>query len=839
MKNLNEILEGKAPGHLYPFFWQKGQSLDVIRQYIHQMHEQGIRNFCVESRPHPEFLEEGWWKTMDVILEEAGKLDMHLWILDDDKFPTGHANGKVPADLKRHYLKAHCYDYVSDGSEIQLNVSCPAGMRSMGDPRHHSDQIVFCIAARKDTKQKNAIQEDTLVNVTDTYQDGLLSLQLPEGNWTVMVIYDTLCSEGRGVEDYLDMMNPEAVKVLIDEVYEKHYAHYADKFGTVIQGFFSDEPSFGNANGRQLVIGRAEMPLPWNESVRKGLLERGVQETETAYLFRGDSERAYQVSSLYMDTITCLYRDSFEKELHDWCSAHHVMYIGHVIEDDNVHARLGAGPGHYFRAIDGEDMAGIDIIGGQVVPGMDYHHDAFSTGGSDGEFYHYALARMGASAAKLDPKKQGRLMCEAFGAYGWVEGLKMMKWITDHMISHGGNWIVPHAFDPADFPDWDCPPHFYAHGKNPQYPYFHVWSHYADRLCHLFSNGVKDAQVGVLYHAFAEWNGETMMFQKPCKVLQQNQIDSDVISEDYLMQAVIHDGKYTINGCDYAMLVIPGCQRLPEALIEKINAIAKQVPVYIVGQKPEGLDAKTVSLEELPELAKDLTCVHVSSKQPHLNVYHYLQEDGQAWMFTNEDVLHAVDTEVTLTGSEELSIYDAFENRLYHLDASYGKDTVFHLHLDPYESLVLVSGSAEETKPVCGSVLETISDGFTISAKDYQEKGFHVLSETSTGDLSKAYSRFSGTLVYEKDLDLTDPEVMLRIPSAIETVQVECNGMDCGTRIAPDYVFDLSHAAKKGKNHLKITVVNTLERSQLDLFSMYLPIDGTGILKPVEVCKCE
>ena len=86
---------------------------------------------------------------------------------------------------------------------------------------------------------------------------------------------------------------------------------------------------------------------------------------------------------------------------------------------------------------------------------MDYHHTAFSTGGSDGEFYHYALCKLGASAAKLDKNKNGRLMCEAFGAYGWVEGLKMMKWITDHMISHGVNLIVPHAFDPVSYTHLD------------------------------------------------------------------------------------------------------------------------------------------------------------------------------------------------------------------------------------------------------------------------------------------------------------------------------------------------------------------------------------------------
>lgn len=56
------------------------------------------------------------------------------------------------------------------------------------------------------------------------------------------------------------------------------------------------------------------------------------------------------------------------------------------------------------------DYAGIDVIGGQVVPGMNYHHDAFNTGGSNGEFYHYALAKLASSAAHLDPLKK-EILC--------------------------------------------------------------------------------------------------------------------------------------------------------------------------------------------------------------------------------------------------------------------------------------------------------------------------------------------------------------------------------------------------------------------------------------------
>lgn len=74
--------------------------------------------------------------------------------------------------------------------------------------------------------------------------------------------------------------------------------------------------------------------------------------------------------------------------------------------------RLGfMGTESLFQAFAGQTMAGIDIIGGQIVPGMDYHHFAFSTDGSDGEFYHYALCRIRCFCSKLDKNKEnGRLV---------------------------------------------------------------------------------------------------------------------------------------------------------------------------------------------------------------------------------------------------------------------------------------------------------------------------------------------------------------------------------------------------------------------------------------------
>ena len=62
-----------------------------------------------------------------------------------------------------------------------------------------------------------------------------------------------------------------------------------------------------------------------------------------------------------------------------------------------------------------------------------------------------------------------------------------MKWLLDHMLVNGINYFVPHAFSMKDFPDPDCPPHFYARGMNPQFPYFKNLMEYCNRVSHFIS----------------------------------------------------------------------------------------------------------------------------------------------------------------------------------------------------------------------------------------------------------------------------------------------------------------------------------------------------------------
>ncbi|MBF0580462.1 hypothetical protein IM774_11930 [Erysipelotrichaceae bacterium RD49] len=122
MNAFNELKKDSFPSHLWPFFWQHGEDQAVLSDYLDAMQTQGLSRFCVESRPHPEFLKDGWWKTMDFLVAESKKRGMKFWILDDAKFPTGYANGQVPDELKKRYLQIHQYDLVNQGYPIQQDI---------------------------------------------------------------------------------------------------------------------------------------------------------------------------------------------------------------------------------------------------------------------------------------------------------------------------------------------------------------------------------------------------------------------------------------------------------------------------------------------------------------------------------------------------------------------------------------------------------------------------------------------------------------------------------------------------------------------------------------------
>ena len=482
------LLKNKGGNYIFPFFWQHGEAEEVLREYMKVIRESNIRAVCVESRPHPDFLGEKWWKDMDVIMDEARKWDMKVWILDDSHFPTGYANGAIEGkslDLRRQSIVPRTIKCEKSSVEMVLSLEdiktaqvwqpTPMEERMLKGKVQSvfdDDSIISVTAIRTDENGTNKLGTDSLIaDLSAQIPSGKICFRVPEGEWKLVVCYRT---RNRGPHrSYINMMDKESCKVLIDTVYEPHYQHYKDDFGTTIAGFFSDEPEIGN--GHLYEMGKQISELEdqaWSGEVEAELKKRWGR-SFTAWLpliwnQPVDPDLCAKVRYDYMDVVTRAVERDFSCQIGDWCRNHGVQYIGHLIEDNNQHSRTGSSLGHYFRGLAGQDMAGIDNIVGQVLPCQEETSGVYpGSRGRDGHFYHYALGKLAASAAALEPSKKGRSMCEIFGAYGWSEGVQLEKHLLDHFLVRGINHFVPHAFSAKAFPDPDCPPHFYAHGNNP------------------------------------------------------------------------------------------------------------------------------------------------------------------------------------------------------------------------------------------------------------------------------------------------------------------------------------------------------------------------------------
>lgn len=879
MADLKNILAGEGENYILPFLWLRDQSEEVLRTEIEKIYDCGIRAVCLESRPHPDFGGAGWWHDFDIVLDEAKKRGMKIWILDDAHFPTGQANGLIPAKYPERARKyammqyTDCAGPVSCASlDVNLMMTKQFTWMDFGKPANKplidKQELISVTAARL---IEGDVIDSGLLDLTDKVKDGWLMWDVPEGVWRICVSFTTY--DFGSNNEYINYVDHDSVAALIEAVYQPHYDHYTEEFGKTIAGFFSDEPGFYNVGGYQPgnAVGRKKMPLPWGDEL-ESLMERRNPDwkIQFPYLWLDGSDQGVTLENRYryMDLVSQMYSKNFSCQLGEWCSAHKVEYIGHVIEDFEEHSRLGMGTGHYFRAMKGQHMAGIDDIGGQIIPGNPYGMRHGVTSDSQGQFYHFALAKMGASAAAVDPAKKGRLMCEAYGAYGWNFGVKNMKWLTDFLLFQGVNHLVPHAFSMADYPDMDCPPHFYARGNNPQYPYFVELMKYTNRMCNLLNGGRNVPQAALLYPGEHDWMNECMKLQAPAQQLTQNQIDFEVIPLDVFDDREYYgvqmaDGILTVNERTMKAIIVPETSYIEakEAAILKEAQDAgipvifvNSIPEEVIGSATEEMDG--VYIAALSNLADHMHRLgiydlKVEGEAENLLTYHYSKEQ-EIYCFFNTDLSKTVDVEVAIPISGDMAEYDAMKNVLYPADHADGR---IRIKLGPYESKILLSGNLDGMVNVnqpndsnaCMDAepditIQDISKDWEVSkAAAIQYPDFPEAKQMETlVPISVIEPEFSGVMRYEKKVSLPGVSKCIFKPQYIyEAAEVYVNGVSAGKKLTPSYLWDISHLCREGDNTIVVEVANTPARDARKAFTPFGPerevIEPAGMFGTVEL----
>ncbi len=766
-------------GHLLPFLWLHGESDDELRKGILEIRDAGCTTLCAESRTHPDYLGPSWWREMGVIAETCKKEHMGFYLLDDTHFPSGFGNGAgAGTPYQRMMLR-----------EMHVDLCGPrSGGRILVVPDGQRDIPVAVVAGRK-LKTGNRTESfvdlggfavDSLVDLTDRIVDGMIAWDVPDGVWRVFILTASYVSERNPPQQFLNPLLPDASRLMIQTIYQPHVDFFGDACGKTFLGFFSDEPALRAGRGSHALPGEyPQLPIPWRLDMPE-LLARSFGPDARKWLpglWYEAGVRTHEIRYALMDTVSALYAENYSRPLGKFCDDHGLAYIGHVIEQNGAHARLGQGAGHYYRAVSGQTMSGMDLVLHELKPAFRDHYHAWHTQDFEAEdaFFRYMLPQMTVSAACIDPRKQGRALCEIFGAYGWQESVGEMRYLANLLLSRGINYFTPHAYTLRPFPDPDSPPHF---GKaNPLDPFIHRLFEEMETVASLIDGGTPLADIAVLYHAELEWlNGSSCMkSQDIVKVLCQNQLPCLVLPIDGL------------DAWPWKTLLIPEADAMPAKLLEAIECFRAQGrDVYVVHRAPQA-DQNGLWVGSLPEHFQEKD-VSTDVPQPCLNVYPCRTREGTVVLLFNEHDTEPIDVMCTLKGPEDPVLFCPEDRTCMDPEAvRLPGASRFRLRLGPGQ--LLIAGTHRSSWPAvqktaCFDPPVTLQPEWTMALPDGQ-----VLTSACPPDPLSLNPRLSGTVTYTAVVS-TEGFDRLEIPGLSGSVQVFADDMCLGTRDSAPYRFD-------------------------------------------------
>lgn len=266
--------------------------------------------------------------------------DMTLWIYDEYQWPSGSAYGQV-LDTNENW-RATGIEHIS----MQL------------------DQPKVTLTPREGIDLKVMLARLT---VGDTTVDVDLSLTSPSFDLTSQ--YSGKCKLDLYVLRYtdeheqdrndfstlyhVDTLRPDSV----DRFIELTHQHYKDSFGkdfSMVEAFFTDEPSQGNRDKENYVV--------WTEGLDEKFKQTYGYELDLPALFEGQGEQARLTRIHYYSLVASLFKTSYIDNISEWCEQNGVASSGHLLFEENLTDHVETYGGDFMQIIGGMTIPGVDIL---------------------------------------------------------------------------------------------------------------------------------------------------------------------------------------------------------------------------------------------------------------------------------------------------------------------------------------------------------------------------------------------------------------------------------------------------------------------------------------------
>lgn len=536
---------------------------------------QQVKQVFVHPRPGlmTPYLSPEWFRLWKVALKEAERLDMNVWIYDENSYPSGFAGGLVPEAMPE-----------SRGKGLSLNE-----VKTAPSP---DDNIVAVFQ----------ITGDAYENITEkirkgqTFDDGrylVASIRLaPTGGWF-------------GGKYYVDLLKPGVTEKFIEVTMEKYRRHIGEHFGKRVPGWFTDEPHLAPAGGLHW---SDHLPQLFQERWGYSLIDHLPQLARPV----GDWKRVrYNYYCLLLEQFI----DKWAKPCYEYCEKYNLEFTGHYWE----HGWPGAGHG-------GDNMA---MYAWHQRPAIDTLMNQYSEN-VHAQFGNVRAVKELSSVANQFGRK--RTLCEAYGAGGWDLRFEDMKRIGDWLYVLGVNTLNEHLsyITIRGARKRDHPQSFSYH--EPWWEAYHVMAEYFARLSLIMSQGRQINRILVIEPTTTAWmyQGDTIpkgkldrignQFQEMLLSLERAQVEYDIGCEDIIARQGSTEGPlFRVGQRAYSTIVLtPLTENLNSRTMDLLGAYVKaggaviccgQAPTYIDGRpSKDGAEAakhsgwKQVEPAEVPKM---------------------------------------------------------------------------------------------------------------------------------------------------------------------------------------------------------------------------------------------
>ena len=532
-----------------PFLvWNDRMTEEEVVATMNDLARQGIRQIIVHPRPGlmTPYLSDEWFRMWQTALKEAGRLDMNVWMYDENSYPSGFAGGLVPDAMPE-----------SQGRGLQL--------REENSVPTWSENTIAVFQ----------LDEKGYDDVTGKVRGGAA---LPEGRYLRASVLRAKPAPWYGGRTYVDLLYPGVTGKFLSITLDAYRRELGSYFGNRIPGVFTDEPQLLPAGG-----------LPWTDDLDAAFEKRWgyrlVDHLPALTLPVGDWKK---VRHNYYQVLLDRFIERWAKPYYDYCERNRLEFTGHYWEHEWPNC---TGVPDNMAMSAWQQRPGIDILMNQ------YREDVHA------QFGNVRAVREIASVANQLGRK--RTLCEIYGAGGWDLRFEDMKRIGDWNCVLGINTMNEHLSYTTirGARKRDHPQSFSYH--EPWWEAYHVMENYFTRLQLAVASGRQVNDVLVLEPTTAAWLYNSARktapelaaigdsFQRLLNDLEKNQVEYDIGCEDIMARnGSVGAGSLRIGKASYQTVVLPplteNLNSTTVSLLEKFTAGGGTI--LACGPAPERID---------------------------------------------------------------------------------------------------------------------------------------------------------------------------------------------------------------------------------------------------------